>query len=66
LDPLRKTGLKQEEFEGALYRNKGLDHRKNELVKTYQGIFARTRIATLGFAMATTGLALPGNQAWTS
>ena len=31
----------------------------NSLIEAYQGIFAGTRIATLGFAMATAGLALP-------
>jgi hypothetical protein len=29
------------------------------LIESHQGIFAGTRIATLGFAMATAGLALP-------
>jgi len=37
-----------------------LDRRKNALIETYQSIFAGTRIATCGFAMATTGLPLPG------
>jgi hypothetical protein len=31
----------------------------NSLIEAYQGIFAGTRIATLEFAMATVGLALP-------
>jgi hypothetical protein len=31
----------------------------NSLIEAHQGIFAGTRIATLGFAMATAGLALP-------
>jgi hypothetical protein len=31
----------------------------NSLIEAYQGNFAGTRIATLGFAMATAGLALP-------
>jgi hypothetical protein len=31
----------------------------NSLIEAYQGIFAGTRIATLGFAMATAGLGRP-------
>jgi hypothetical protein len=31
----------------------------NSLIEGYQGIFAGTRIATLGFAMATAGLGRP-------
>jgi hypothetical protein len=38
----------------------------DSLIEAYQGIFAGTRIATLGFAMATAGLAFPSQQAWTS
>jgi hypothetical protein len=33
--------------------------RKIPLIDAHQGIFAETRIATSGFAMATAGLALP-------
>ena len=37
-----------------------LDRRMNSLIEAYQGVFAGTRIATLGLSMATTaGLALP-------
>jgi hypothetical protein len=38
----------------------GRDRRMNSLIEIYQGVFAGTRIATLGFAMTTAGLALPG------
>jgi hypothetical protein len=31
----------------------------NSLIEAYQGIFAGTRIATVGFAMETTGLGCP-------
>jgi hypothetical protein len=33
--------------------------RMNSLIEAYQGIFAGTRIATLGFAMTTAGLRRP-------
>jgi hypothetical protein len=31
----------------------------NSLIKAYQGIFSRTRIATIGFAIETAGLGCP-------
>ena len=37
-----------------------LDRRMDSLIEAYQGVFAGTRIATLGLAMTTAGLALPG------
>jgi hypothetical protein len=37
---------------------KRLDRRMDSLMETYQGIFAGTRIATVGFAMGTAVLAL--------
>jgi hypothetical protein len=36
-----------------------LDRRMNSLIEAYQGIFAGTRIATVGFAMETAGLGCP-------
>jgi hypothetical protein len=36
-----------------------LDRRMNSLIEAYQGIFAGTRIAALGFAMETAGLGCP-------
>jgi hypothetical protein len=45
-----------------LYRNRGIGSPQEYIGETYQGIFAETRIATCGFAMATTGLALPGSS----
>jgi len=38
---------------------KDLDRRMNSLIEAYQGVFAGTTIATLGFAMATAGLDRP-------
>ena len=45
-----------------MYRNRGIGSPQEYIGETYQGIFAETRIATCGFAMATTGLALPGSS----
>jgi hypothetical protein len=42
---------------GAATEN--LDRRMDSLIEAYQGVFAGTTIATLGFAMATTGLERP-------
>jgi hypothetical protein len=36
-----------------------LDRRMNSLIEAYQGMFAGTRIATVGFAMETAGLGYP-------
>ena len=38
-----------------------LDRRMNSLIEAYQGIFAGTRIATVGFAMETAGLGCPSS-----
>jgi hypothetical protein len=38
----------------------------NSLIEAYQGIFAGTRIATIGFAMATASLDLPELSGLTS
>jgi len=42
---------------GAATEN--LDRRMNSLIEAYQGVFAGTTIATIGFAMATAGLDRP-------
>jgi hypothetical protein len=42
---------------GAATEN--LDRRMDSLIEAYQGVFAGTTIATLGFAMATAGLERP-------
>src|ERR1700680_1754460 len=59
-DALRKAAFEQGDSKDAFYRNKEIGSPQEYIGETYQGIFAGTRIATLGFAMATTGLTLPG------
>jgi hypothetical protein len=38
----------------------------NSLIEAHQGIFAGTKIATLGFAMGQPALRFPAQQAWAS
>jgi hypothetical protein len=62
LNALRKGACRQRVIERCpclSIATERLDRRMNSLIEAYQGMFAGTRIATVGFAMETAGLGCP-------